>query len=694
MKNPKLGLFALAAVLTVSSSTASAAHKVEEQVVAPAWVPGTLLTLSPKGMRVASVHKQDAKWIVSIDGVESQPYDEVLQAVPTIKITYQNTGEILGVDILQKGPVAFTQDGKRYAYAARLGEEVTVILDGKEIFRAKHSLSALPVQLMQFTPDSRHLYFYNPSGDTMQSFRLMMDGKPVTPAFDRTPPVLFSADGSRWLLHAGKAKQPAEKMLIIDGKVADYTGEMPRFTPDGKKVVCISKADTEHRLLVDGKPVLTRKGELIDSFKVSATGDIFAIVKHGVGKTDLYRNGKLVENASGTGNVVLSPDGKRWAASGMSGLGAAYWVVLDGQKGPDFQRVDRIAFSPDSTVCIYRGQRDDRWHLVTNGEVDPQGYGVLQPVFAPNGREVIYAAGSQPMDQQVFHRGKASPRHRNVFQLQFSPGGERVAYFVPTANANTTDLIVDGEVKGHGASFGNPSVFSPDGKHFAAQARSATSGTSLLVNDHFYPDMLPFNVPCEFTPDSRHLITQGVHEDEKQTKQHFYFLDGEPVAPRANRALKWVNSPRMGRPTTSPVAFEVDRSAPETDYRDWEYQADGSIIFVGSEATASGPGPIKRVRVIPDPDHTFVTGLAVVEAAYLKSVADAEAAKVKEAEDAKAARVKAQEEAAAAAAKRKAEYDAAVAAKQKARQDAIKLRGLNTQRARQGLPPLTELPPE
>jgi hypothetical protein len=63
-------------------------------------------------------------------------------------------------------------------------------------------------------------------------------------------------------------------------------------------------------------------------------------------------------------------------------------------------------------------------------------------------------------------------------------------------------------------------------------------------------------------------------------------------------------------------------------------------------------------------------------------------------EDAKAARLKAQDEAAAATAKRKADYDAAVAAKQKARQDALKLKTLNTQRAQQGLPLLKELRPE
>jgi len=682
-------------ILLLVTTAAFAAHKVEEHIVAPPWVNGTLLTMSPKGMHVACVNPQDAKWVVSIDGVASQPYDEVVQAAATIKITYMPSGEILGVDVVDKGPVAFSPDGKRYAYAARNGDEVFLILDGKESFRARQSLSAPPVQLMQFTPDGGHLYFYNPSGDTFQSFRLMMDGKPVTPAFDGTPPLLFNEDGSHWLLHAPKAKQPtAEKMIIVDGKVMEYTGAMPRLTPDGKSVLCISKVGTEQRLLKDGKSILTRDGEFIDSYKISANGDIYAIVRHGVGEKDLYRNGKRVENASGTFEVFLSPDGKRWAAHGQSGLGKAYWVVLDGKKGPDFKTVSGITFSPDSTVCLYRGERDDGWHLVTNGEMDPQGYGLLQAMFAPKGHEIILSAGSQPMDQSVVHKGKASPKCRNVFQLAVSPGGERVAYFVPNASANT-DLIVDGEMKGFGHSMVNPPVFSPDAKHYAAAARSVDGGgNTLLVDDHFSPEMLNFQSPCEFTPDSQHLIISGVFVDENKVKQNCYFLDGQPVAPRGNRALKWVNSPRMGKQVRPPAFHQVDFSEPEQELRDWEYQDDGSIIFVGVESTGTGPGAFKRVKVTPDPEITFVTGLAAAESAYLQTIADAEAAKKKAAEEAQAAKLKAQEEAAAAAAKRKADYDAAVAAKQKARQDAIKLKTLNIQRAKQGLPPLKELPPE
>src|SRR6185295_8785183 len=73
----------------------TAAPTVKEQEVAPPFAPGTLLTLSQKGMRVASTRaKANGKWIVQIDGMESPEYDEVLKTVPTPQIIIGPAGDI------------------------------------------------------------------------------------------------------------------------------------------------------------------------------------------------------------------------------------------------------------------------------------------------------------------------------------------------------------------------------------------------------------------------------------------------------------------------------------------------------------------------------------------------------------------------------------------------------------------------
>jgi len=82
--------------------------------------------------------------------------------VPTLDIQYDLSGKMSGVTIKELGPSVFSPDGKRHAFAAQLGENVVVILDGKEIFRAKTIAERDAVSLLQVHADSRHLFFYNP----------------------------------------------------------------------------------------------------------------------------------------------------------------------------------------------------------------------------------------------------------------------------------------------------------------------------------------------------------------------------------------------------------------------------------------------------------------------------------------------------------------------------------------------------
>lgn len=155
-------------------------QKVVEQIVGPAFVPGTIYTLSARGMTLATTQPTDGKFVVTVNGVAGDAFDQILLTVPTFETDYDTAGVITQQTVARRGPVALSPDGKRHAYAGVRGGEVIVILDGKELFRAPQSQSAPPVSLLQFTPDGKHVFFYNQTADTMQSFRLMMDGKPAT----------------------------------------------------------------------------------------------------------------------------------------------------------------------------------------------------------------------------------------------------------------------------------------------------------------------------------------------------------------------------------------------------------------------------------------------------------------------------------------------------------------------------------
>ena len=216
-----------------------------------------------------------------------------------------------------QGPVAFSPDGKRYAYAARTGMDVFVLLDGKEIFRGKQSLSAPPVQTMQFTPDSRHLYFFSASGDTLNSTVLMMDGKPVSPPVNEITPLVFSADGSHWVFTAGSAKQPRDRVVLIDGKLAPVPMREPAHL--GRRAARRLRdphapgMKTAVAVLVDGK--LTVGGSRITALKFSPAGDVFVAANDVTNIATLYRNGVAVPSSVGVTSVLFSADGRHYGAA-------------------------------------------------------------------------------------------------------------------------------------------------------------------------------------------------------------------------------------------------------------------------------------------------------------------------------------------------------------------------------------------
>lgn len=643
-------------------------HKIESQIVGPAWVQGMIYTQSPKGSRLATTYVKDGKWVVAIDNVAGEPFDDILRAATEVVPQFSEADVVIGHSIPPAGPVAFSRDGKRYAYAGLRGGDVIVILDGKEIFRAKHSLAAPPVSLLQFSPDGKRLFFYNQTTDTLQSFRLMLDGKPATPAFDRTPPIFFSADGSRWILNGGKAKQPLEQLLVIDGQEQNYPAERARFSPDGKKVACTTGASGEQKLLVDGKVVLDTKA-IIERFRLSASGDGAVIVqkKPNDQNQQLYLNGKLIAGVDGVRDIVFSPDGKRWAARCTRDMNSIAWFVVDGKKHNEYKSVGGLLFSPDSSKAVYVAESGEKKFVVTNGAEDSGNALLIGLAFAPTGNALTYVAG--PNYVHVHHAGKVSPQHRTVFKLEMSPDGARCAYFAK--ETNYSDFYVDGEKKTRASEFGGKVIFSPDSRHFAANAWEK-DGNTVYINDDYIPARRSLGVPMEFTPDSQHLIVAGTvnHPAQPTIPLQAYYVDGQEVARFGTRGVTWANSPTRLRAPVTMLPWGVSTTKIDPDAKDWEFLPDGRIVFLGVAGTAENFGPMTRITVTPAAGTTFASWFTDVKSAAEKEAAAAIAATEQAAAEKAVAAAKAKEAAAEAAAKRKAAVDAAAAAKVKARADA------------------------
>ncbi len=566
--------------LLVSASCACAFGadvKIEEKIVGPAFTPGVVYTLSPKGMHVATTHGRDGKTLVTVDGVDGPMIDAIYNAAFGTTVKISEDGYYTRTEQKWTGPVAFSPDGNRHAYAGQVGKEAVVILDGKEIFRAPLATRGQTVEGLHFSSDSKHLFFLHRTADSHQSFRLMMDGQAVTPPFEGSTLPFFSDDGARWGLLASKPKMVNHKFLIIDGVDAGYVGEHAQFTPDGKRVVCVSGQRPKRSVLVDGKELVS--GYYVEKPAISPTGDIASIVTiNADGHRKLFINDKPVADNAGT--VVFSPDGKHWAA--VCGLNQKAWVIVDGQKQKEYGPIQNVTFTPDSSKLVSVASIGDTNYVVVNGKED-EGNKLIhyRPIFSQTGNAFIYTAGLMMHRLKVHYNDRVEPECLAISHLTLSPDGTRWVYYRRSAD-NTTRLMVNGKETGPPAmTQGGPVHFSADSKHIVAPLHQAfwCDDQSIAVA----------NTPLGFTPDSNHFIWRGRESGPNNVMLNTYFLNGDLVAKFSSRGVQWVSA------------------VPKA----WEQQPDGTIVFVGPDiGLVGGLGPMKRITVTSARDRNYTAWLA------------------------------------------------------------------------------------
>ncbi len=564
-------------VALVGPSLASEVGIVEQEV-APAFAAGMTYTLSPRGMHVATAHGRDGKTFVTVDGVEGQAIDSLFLAAFGVVVEDTGDGSMLRAERKWTGPVAFSPDGTRHAYAGQIGAEAVVFVDGEEVHRGPVSARGAAIEQLQFSPDGQHVFFLARTEDSYQSFRLVRDGEPVSPVLEGPAAPFFDADGSRWGLVATAAGAPPRGLLVVDGEEQVPPGDRARFTPDGKGLMYVVGAIPQETLLVDGREQVT--AHQITKVVVSSTGDVGVIATVDAnGRKRLFVNGEpVLDDAT---DIVFSPDGRRRAV--VCALNQKAWVVLDGEKHDEFWPIERLAFTPDSSKCVYVGKRDGLTHVVVNGVADA-GNRLLHvgPLYSATGDAVAFTAGELMGKLQVHFNEHVEPVTLRLFSLTLSPDGRRYAYF-GHGDAAYTRLVVDGvQLPAPTSALGGRVFFSPDSRHVVG-----------ALSRGWWCDDGPLEVeatPLDFTPDGRHLILEGREVTAERQKLRTFLLDGEVVARFATRAVQW-------------TGVRVPQA--------WQQQDDGTIVFVGPTLQPTGAlGPLHRVTVTPDPDRTVTTWLA------------------------------------------------------------------------------------
>jgi hypothetical protein len=425
-------------------------------------------TVSLHGSHLATVRMKGSRYVVTVDGVDGPRIDAILTSYDSLSNNSMGTAEA----------VVMSDDGRHYAYLARVGAKIEVVEDGRIILQFPRNAYAFPYHLV-FSPHAGAQLLFVAQSKTDENAVLWVNGQPA-PAYFPTPPgqdpiVTFSADGRHYLYLGAPALGSSQRVLVVDGKKQSYSVEgfmQAQFTADGRHVLVVTSGGAgktpDDQVLLDGKPAVT--AETIDGLVTAPTGSSYAAVvdNDSHSRYAVYLNGKEVPGTggrmSGGGTDFrqpvprFSPDGQHLAVACNYGAGKAY-VVLDGKQGETYDKIH-----------------------VGKAESDPSAM-----KFSSDSKRFGYFAdaGSQSfavIDGHEYDKGFNSPG-----EIHFSAEGDHVAVIGEKADVSGGVLYIDGKLVftaagGISGSF----VFDRDGSHWMLEGpQPVVDGQSLPVEGGF-----------------------------------------------------------------------------------------------------------------------------------------------------------------------------------------------------------------
>jgi hypothetical protein len=569
---------------------ALAQAKVDEQVVAPNE-DGLTYYISPRSAHVVAVTQKGSRYVVTRDGVPGPQIDQLL-----------NPGTASWI-------MNFSPDGERYAYSAKVGQDWIAVVDGKEVFRrpigSNDHINRGGGPHVRFSPNGKHwfIYYRNPSalrpGQDPEWFA--WDGVEGPKGADEN--IALSPDGERHAYVVTNPTNPDQKALVVDGKLAAYSGFDPIFSADGTRLYSTrqirpAQGQIVTEVLVDGRVVARGLNAKIHIPPVGP-GALILLSRQDP-QTRMERWGimgskGMVPNSESPqlGPVWFSDDGKHYAVK--STQSSTVSLIVDGVRGREYASVDSVRFSDDGKVA-YVARSGAKWFVVTGDQESDVmlGSNFVSPVMGKGGR--IGYAGSTTSGQVIVVDNKATRvegRAASAEEFRFSPDGTRASWWIGAAGAPGGTVSVDG-APGAGTlhrDFGTMAgpdpkryIWSPDSKftlHYGAPGTTWGSDYGFYMGDRYYSlgNISRVNKPT-FTPDGKHLFwiveagQRGMMEVWLDGKKVYEF-DEQGRAPLAGDGAGWVMGP------------------------------DGVLTFVIQ--TVDG---FKRVRVTPGPENGVEAMLA------------------------------------------------------------------------------------
>ncbi len=456
-------LFIYALLLGNVAVFCQAEMKIDPLVAGPAS-GDVIYVLSPAGGHVAAGMMKGSRFAMAVDGLEGPKVDSVMNVLPAVGVLSPPDPRSALPSYTPKPinptPIVFSDDGKRFAYLARLGQEYIVYLDGQE-HRRFPVASANQIR-MQFTgSDAKH--FMLATSNNGGAFDLWVDGQ-QKPAYPASTVPIISRDGTRYAYQGvGEANQPGP--IILDGQPSGYSSYWMNFTGDGKSLLALRQVNNDHTVLLDGKPVVTSAGPVRVTIAPKGSKFVTVISKpaNGAARFVCVADGQEIAatDAQSEPFVVFSPDGTRWAARCRNITGAPIsWVVADdGKKQQEYIGIDEasLCFSSDAKHLAYVAGAGSKAFPVIDGQ-EAEGFDYNAKVgFSPDGKTVFFGGRQdQPqVSRLLVVNGKQyrGDHNFNNESIAFSPDGSRWGVLGsglksggPTGLQSVANFILDGKL--------------------------------------------------------------------------------------------------------------------------------------------------------------------------------------------------------------------------------------------------------
>ena len=267
--------------------------------------------------------------------------------------------------------LVLSPNGERSMAMVQRGERCRIMLDGQ----LRREWDGIGVKTARFSPDGRRFTYAAHVGD--QWFYIIDDDTigPFSGLY--APGVVFSHDSRRVAYRAAEWPYPSNiqswdadgnllmggQRIFIDGQIGPATANIPvRFLLASDQPLWVEAGPSRQRVVIGDRP--SEWFDEISHLSTSPNGIGIAYVGARAGKRQVILNGQVISTHDEIAHLSLSADGHAIAVAVIENGKAV--VYHNGRAGARHDETLMLAISPDGRHVAYWGKSQGRARLVVN----------------------------------------------------------------------------------------------------------------------------------------------------------------------------------------------------------------------------------------------------------------------------------------------------------------------------------------